>query len=77
MLIKLLSLAGCLLAATIAAYATYEMFRSGKAPLSPSGDVHVERDKNPLGWQVKVIIGCLMSAVFIAVSIRAFIDLFK
>lgn len=77
MLIKLLSLAGCLLAATIACYATYEMFRTGKAPLNPSGDLYVERDKNPLGWQVKVAIGCLMSAVFIAISIGAFTDLFR
>jgi hypothetical protein len=45
-----------------------------KAALSQSGDVYVERDKNPFGWQMKVVIGCFMSTVFVAVSIAAFID---
>ena len=56
---------------------TYETIKRGRAPIGRAGSIYVDRDRNPLAFQVRVAISCFVSLVFITVGAASLYDLFR
>jgi hypothetical protein len=68
MLSEVLGLGGWLLALTIVGYGTFEKIKTGRAAYGVAGNVHVERDKNPMAYWLSVGFGCFMFFLLIGLG---------